>query len=183
MKKLLQAFAAMCFTVLFVRAASADLIPFSYSGSGVSVAGTLSGESNGNGSWTITGIDARYNGIPVAGIIPTGVDSHFIYDNLYFSPAKPTYFDNAGLLFRVPGVGEVNLCYVGPDPCGNGGYTSILWDGRGYTFTAVEFARQKAPVISGLQVPEPPTMLLMGGGLIAAAESLRRKLRRRRSVQ
>ena len=41
MKKLLQAFAAMCFTVLFVSAASADLIPFSYSGSGVWVAGTL----------------------------------------------------------------------------------------------------------------------------------------------
>ena len=119
----------------------------------------------------------------MAGIIPTGMDSHFIYDNLYYFPARPTYFDNAGLLFEVPGVGEVNLCYVGTFPCGSGGYTSILWDGRGYTFTPVELARQKAPVISGLQVPEPPTMLLMGGGLFAAAESLRRKLRRRRSAR
>jgi hypothetical protein len=99
-----------------VTAANAGTIAFSYSGSGVSVSGTFFATDNNNGSWSITGINALYNGITVTQIIPTGTDPNFIYDNLYFYPPSPTYFDNAGVLFNVPTVGQVNLCYVGVRP-------------------------------------------------------------------
>ncbi len=160
----------VCCCVLMVAAASADTIAFSYSGTGVSVSGTFYATDNYNGSWSITGINALYNGITVTQIVPLGTDPNFIYDNLYFYPPSPTYFDNAGVLFNVPTVGQVNLCYVGAAPCGSGGYTSIVWDGSGYTFTSVTSSSFGAPV------PEPSSMLLLGGGLLAVAGAVRRRL-------
>lgn len=161
--------AGLCCVVLFATAASADTIAFSYSGPGVAVSGTLYATDNNNGSWSVFGINALYNGIAVTQVIPNGTDPNFIYDNLYFYPPSPTYFDNAGLLFNVPTVGQVNLCYVGTYPCGSGGYASIVWNG-GYTFTQVTSSSFSAPV------PEPTSMFLLGSGLLAAAGAVRRKL-------
>ena len=159
--------------------AGADNIPFYYGGPGVSVSGTLFGSNNADGSWIITGIDATYNQIPVAGIVATGLDPHFLYNNLFYDTALAPYVvDYLGIVFSVPGLGDVNLCSeAGGGGCGSGGYASILWDGSSYQYTQVDFA-QLTESNSAPAIPEPSTLALLGGGLTAAGVSARRWFRR-----
>jgi hypothetical protein len=107
--------AVLGLAVMFCGTACADAIPFAYSGPGVSVAGTFFGSNNSDGSWTITGIDATYNQIEVSGIVATGLDPRFLYNNLYYDSGYADYaVDYLGIVFAVPGVGEVNLCSYTP---------------------------------------------------------------------
>ena len=153
--------------------ASADAIPFSYSGTGVSVAGTLFGSNNTDGSWTITGITATYNQIAVTQMVPPNSDPNFGYNNLYYdSGFAPYAVDYLGVVFNVPGLGDVNLCsYTAAGGCGSGGYASILWDGGGYQLTQVTQSN------IGPATPEPATLALFGDGPVAAGVAARRRLR------
>ena len=152
--------------------ACADAIPFWYSGLGVSVSGTLLGSSNADGWWVITGITATYNQIAVSEIIPLNSDPHFLYNNRYYDSSDSPYaVDYYGIVFNVPGLGDVNLCsYTAAGGCGNGGYASILWDGGGYQLTQVSQSN------FGAAVAEPATFALLGGGLMAAGVAVRRRL-------
>jgi hypothetical protein len=154
-KNVLGAIAVLCCALAFVARSQADAIAFSYSGDGVAVSGTLLGDNNGNGTWTITGVTGTYNGIAIAGIVPLGADPSYIYNNLLYYPANPLFVDNAGILFNVPGVGDVNLYF---DP--SFGYGNITGDlDRGFVTTAVtvEFASP---------TPEPATLGLLGIGIL-----------------
>ena len=146
-------------------------IPFSLPtpAPGVSVAGTFFGSNNHDGSWTITGIDATYNQLEVSGIVAPGLDPRFLYNNLYYDTGYAPYaVDYLGIVFNVPGLGDVNLCsYTPSGGCGNGGYASILWDGGSYQYTQVKLAQFSKPE-TGSPVPEPSTLALWGGGLAAA---------------
>ena len=112
--------------MVLIGSACADAILFSYSGP---VTGTLFGSSNADGSWSIDGITATYNQIDVSGMVPVGVDPHFLSNNLYYdSNVSPYAVDFYGLVFNVPGLGDVNLCsFTAAGGCGTGGgYASIL---------------------------------------------------------
>jgi len=174
MKHCILASVVMACAMALAGTACADSIPFAYSGQGVSVTGTLFGGDNFNGTWTVTGIDATYNNIEVSGIVATGLDPHFAYNNLYYDSAQsPFMVDDLGIVFAVPGLGDVNLCgYTPAGGCGTGGLASILWDGDGYKITLVE-QTEAGPVI-----PEPTSLALFVGGAAATSIALRRYLRR-----
>jgi len=165
--------AVLASAMALVGTAGADAIPFAYSGPGVSVAGTFFGSNNGDGSWTITGIDANYNQIEVSGIVAIGLDPHFLYNNLYYDTGFAPYaFDYLGVVFAVPGLGDVNLCtYTPSGGCGSSSYASILWDGSNYQFTQLSQSN------FGPAIPEPSTLALWGGALAAAGGLARRYLR------
>jgi hypothetical protein len=174
MKTCRLAFAIVVLAITLAATACADAIPFAYSGPGVSFSGTFFGSSNGNGSWTITGMDATYNSTQVTDIVAAGLDPHFLYNNLYYDTRFTTVaVDYYGIVFNVPGLGDINLCTDnGSGGCGSGGYASILWDGSNYQITQLSQSH------AGPAVPEPSTLALLGGGLAAAGMAARRVLRR-----
>jgi hypothetical protein len=109
-----------------------------------------------------------------SGIVATGLDPRFAYNHLYYDPTQsPFTVDYLGIVFTLPGLGDVNLCSYAPaGGCGTGGLASILWDDGGYRFTQVAQA-EAGPVI-----PEPGTLALFGSGAAATTIALRRYLRR-----
>ena len=162
-KNVLGAIAVLCCALAFATRSQADAFSFNYSGDGVTVTGTLFGDSNGNDTWTVTGIAGTYNGIAIAGIVPLGADPSYIYNNLLYYPADPLFVDNAGILFSVPGVGDVNLYF---DPSfGYGNITGSL--DRGFVTTAVTLDYSHAP--------EPATLGLLGTGILGTLAVVRRR--------
>ena len=178
MNKCVLAFAVLLCAVLLPTPACADAIPFAYSGPGLSVSGSFFGTNNGDGTYTITGIDATYNQTQVSQIVAPGLDPRFLYNNLYYDSGYAPYaVDYYGIVFNVPGLGDVNLCSDnGSGGCGAGGYASILWNSNNYQFTQVSLT-QPSQSNAESPVPEPSTLALLGGGLAAAGMAARRFMR------
>jgi hypothetical protein len=82
--------------------------------------GTFFGSDNHDGSGMNPGITATYNQIEASGIVAVGLDPYFVYNNLYYdSGYAPLAVDYYGIVFAVPGVGQVNLCScTAGDGCG-----------------------------------------------------------------
>jgi PEP-CTERM motif len=150
--------------VTFIGRAQADNIQFAYEGDGVTVNGTLFGANNGNGTWTITNITGTYNGIGITGLVPLGADPSYIYNNLFYSPADGSYVDDSGILFNVPGIGDVNLYF---DP--TLGYLSSTGNvSSGFVTTAVT-------VDFSAPAPEPGTLALLGTAILGSWGMIRRR--------
>lgn len=163
-KNVLGILAVLCCALAFATHSRADAINFTYSGDGVTASGTLFGISNGNGTWSVTGIAGTYNGTAIGGIVPLGADPSYIYNNLLYYPADPLFVDNGGILFNVPGVGDVNLYY---DP--SFGYVNTTGDlSRGFVTTPVAVAFSAS-------APEPRTLVLVGTGILGMLGIYRRR--------
>lgn len=163
-KNVLGILAILCCTLALTVCSQADAINFTYSGDGVTASGTLFGTTNGNGTWAVTGIAGTYNGTAIGGIVPLGADPSYIYNNLLYYPADPLFVDNGGILFNVPGVGDVNLYY---DPSfGYGNITGDLGSGFVTTPVAVDFSAS---------APEPGTLALVGTGILGMLAIYRRR--------
>ena len=153
--------------VLLPAAAHAANFTFSSigSGGGFSGSGVLTTTSNGDGSFTITGI----TGTGVIGLIPTN-PGFFGNDNLLF-PTASRLVDVNGFAFTeaAPGLTiSVNIFST------VAGYEAITLDSDGdFNDTPVTFTLASAAA----PTPEPSSLLLLGSGVLTMAAN---RIHRRR---
>jgi len=138
----------------------ADTIHFTYSGSGFSGAGTLTATDQHDGSWLVTDVTGKQNGIPFTAVEPLGTNPSYSYDNLVFLNSAPQ-LDLFGILLSWNG-GDVNLGY---DSGLNGG-SYALWN-----------PGESAITFKASATPEPGTLLMLGTGVLGLAGVIREKLR------
>lgn len=130
--------------------------------------GTFTTNGAGTGFEPILTMNGVYNGATILGLVATGTDSAYQYDNLFSADTR--HFTYSGILFEVAGtMGRVNLF-------------SVVYDNH---VNYYEIHANPAPGVPYFQpanalsvsaatpVPEPATWALMLGGLALLA-ALRR---------
>ena len=148
-------------------AAKADTLNYTLSSSGVTVNGTLDATNNGDGSYTITGI----NGAGITGPVNSAL---FPTDNLLF-PTSDRMLDVLGVGFTYAYQGmdyAVNL-YSNNSPSGFS-YYADAYDPTG-NLTAERIVN--FDVTPAAVTPEPSSLLLLSTGMAAlAAFGVRKRL-------
>jgi hypothetical protein len=106
-------FALLIQVVAMSATAMADTIwSWSYTGSGVTASGTFTTSGSATSPESVLSITGTRNGQQILGLVALGLDSGFLYDNLFINSAP--FFSNPGLLFDVGGgVGHTNLYSIG----------------------------------------------------------------------
>ena len=104
--------AAAAATLLAAGAANAATWAWSYTGPGVTAAGTLTTAGNALSPEAILSITGTRNGATILGLVPLGIDPNYEYDN-EFTIGNP-HFSEPGMLFDLGGgldSSHVNLYY------------------------------------------------------------------------
>lgn len=161
--------------------AKADTFNFSLTAPTSSISGTLTGTSNSNGSYTLTGINATsFSGsvTAVSGLLPTG-NIYFTNDNLLFPSAART-LDINGFAFTETMGGktyQVNVfSQIGYNPPTNVQFFADSFD-PSFNFAEVPVTFTVSAV-AGV-TPEPSSLLLLGTGMLGAVSALRLRVRLR----
>ncbi len=152
---------AACFAT---GAAHADTTwAWSYTGNGVSAAGTLVTAGSALVPEGILSITGSRNGETILGLVPLDTDANFVYDN-QFTIADP-HFSDGGLLFDIGGgdIGHINLYYF------EGQYFDLQVDADAGIAYEVPIS------FSVSAVPEPSTYACLALGLVGVAAVLRRR--------
>jgi hypothetical protein len=190
MKKQTLALLALATALAATSVARADSFNFTFSDSGVSGSGTLTGDYEGVGNpWFITGgtgitfndgIDsgsasliANPNGpgnSSFGGVgCPTGVGCVGYDDLLDLFQNSGSYLDGEGLLFQFVGSGNYLNLYFSYSIGGGGPVYSGWYDSLGNSDSNGTFAITSYDISGENPVPEPGSYLLLGTGLFAIA--------------
>ena len=152
---------ALAGLVLLPIAARADTFTVTGTVSGISGTGTLTGTSNGNGSYTITSV----SGPSYLGTINVLAPGSFDGNDNYFFPNSANLFDANGLAFSGDLFGTVDLRFNG---------SQIV--AEGLDTDSDPFSQPLE--LSVAATPEPSSLLLSLTGLFGGAATLvRRRIR------
>jgi PEP-CTERM motif len=137
--------------------------------------GTLTGTVDpGNpAALDLASVTGGAQGYSFTGIVPTGSNSNFTYDNLLFTDPNALHVDNQGILLTLNSPIGVSLARVFET---NGNYEVDVVDPND-PGDITPFAIDSFTLEPSSSVPEPSTLTLIGTGLLGAFGALRRKLR------
>lgn len=157
--------ATLCFSLLILPvAAHADSFNISVSANGTVGTGTLTGTSNGDGSYTLRSISgSNFFGSSSPVVLLPKNDPYFGSDDLFF-PANARLFDVNGITFA-GAFGVANL------------FSTINgYEVQGYDSNSDYFDFPASVNLLASATPEPSSIVLSFTGLVgAAATALRRR--------
>jgi hypothetical protein len=166
-----------------VAAHADDLYNYSFSGTGVSGAGTFTIPSTtADGSFLVSSITGQVNGANITGLLP--VDAYKGNDNLFFNGYP--YLDNGGVSFGLDNGADVNIFFINGDWFFQGDGNFVL-DTGGVNSISSSLIHSSITADTTVQItdlsfapatavtPEPSSFMLLGTGVLGAAGMFRRR--------
>jgi len=151
---------AAALTLAGLSSAQAETWIWSYTGTGVTAAGTFTTAGAALVAEDILSISGTRNGVAITGLVPLDSDPNFFYDNQF--SAVGNHFTDGGMVFTVPGLpSNVNVYFF------EGTYVDLIIDGDDPIETPITF--------SVTAVPEPATALALLSGLGVLGLRFRRR--------
>jgi hypothetical protein len=177
MKKISLVMLVLAIALAAAPATRADSFKITFSGSGISGSGVISGTSNAGGWYDITSGSLVINGL-VSSVDPTSDaavngninnDGLFYFDNYLWSNASP-YVDDSGLVFKLSNGTYLNLFYWDADVSDVASLNN-LYLGQdvaliGNLSTWSDLSNSVVVNVSVEATPEPSSLLLLGTGLL-----------------